>query len=83
MNNLNIEDDNTTIAETKTLNSNIESQPKKEYQSLYKRTNFIDESQDVKINEIEKVILQKKDEPVKNISLNEEELKKKNFYFNR
>ena len=79
MNNLNVEDDNTTKAETKTSNSNTESQPKKEYQSLYKRTNFIDESQDDKINEIKKVILQKKDEPVKNISLNEEELKKKNF----
>jgi len=79
MNNLDIEDDNTTKAETKTSNSNIESQPKKEYQSLYKRPNFIDESQDDKINEIKKVILQKKDEPVKNISLNEEELKKKNF----
>ena len=57
MNNLNVEDDNTTKAETKTSNSNTESQPKKEYQSLYKRTNFIDESQDDKINEIKKVIL--------------------------
>jgi len=74
-----ITDDNKTKAETTTNISINESQPKKDYQSLYKRTNFIDESQDDKINEIKKEILIKKDEPVKSIILNEEELKKKNF----
>jgi len=77
--NLDIKDDNKTKAETTTNISINESQSKKDYQSLYKRTNFIDESQDDKINEIKKEILIKKDEPVKSIILNEEELKKKNF----
>ena len=68
-----------TAAETGTNLSTNESQSKKNYLSLYKRTNFNDENEDDKINEIKKKVLIKKDEPVKMISLNEDDLKKRNF----
>ena len=68
-----------TAAETGTNLSTNESQSKKNYLSLYKRTNFNDENEDDKINEIKKKVLIKKDDPVKMISLNEDDLKKRNF----